>query len=257
MGPLKRLWSYFDYGSLWVLLRLYNLWHSTNTWSSFFINALLADVYLTKKSLSRFILCRRHNWVCIILGINLKRTIPYSHGFDAFCPRMTVDIFESSKVHLLFFQDAIVAKITTRLLQVELVLKDVDFVVKRLQFLEKWTWAFFLIANSGTVLILFNHPLSLLLLSMHVPLSRLFIKLTCHEIFIRVQVLIQVHDIIYGNRIGPPLHGSLRKLFLLVFFTIFLHVRLPVEKGLLWWLKIFYYLPYLYSCFYISATNTI
>ena len=50
---------------------------------------------------------------------------------------MTVDIFESSKVHLLFFQDAIVAKITTRLLQVELVLKDVDFVVKRLQFLEK------------------------------------------------------------------------------------------------------------------------
>ena len=95
---------------------------------------------MPEQSLPGLVLGGFGNRVRVVLIVDKKCVIT---NFD--CPdalttaAVAVNIFECSKVHLLLFQDAVVAQIISRLLLVELVLENMDLVVECLKFIEKRT----------------------------------------------------------------------------------------------------------------------
>ena len=95
----------------------------------FFIETLWALIQLPKQPFLGFILLGSCHRVRVVLIVDDKCTLSNSDRPDA---RATVfaaiDIFESPKVHLLFFQNAIIAEIASGLLLVKLVLEDMDLV---------------------------------------------------------------------------------------------------------------------------------
>ena len=67
----------------------------------------------------------------------MKRIISDFNGSKAFDFAMPVNVLEGGEVKFFLLEDAIVAKLVSRLLLVKLVFEDVDLAVELLQFVEK------------------------------------------------------------------------------------------------------------------------
>ena len=193
---------------------------------------------LPQKPLACLVFRRRGHRKRIVLIVNMKRIISDFNGSEAFDLAVAVNVLEGGEVQFFLLEDAIVAKLISRLFLVELVLEYVDLPVKLLQFVEKWglarrydnrlfifriiTIAIAHIMDLGIDPFLF---LNRVLLGLYFLFSCFLIELSRHEVFVRMEILIKVDYLVQLHLIFTSLHRiRCEYLRLFLFSTIHLHI---------------------------------
>ena len=102
-----------------------------------FLDLLLAALGLPQKALASLVLGWRCDAEGVVLVVDDECFVPESHSSLSDLVAVAVDRLEGLEVKLPLLENVVIAHLVSRLLRVELVLKDRDLVVQRLQLVEE------------------------------------------------------------------------------------------------------------------------
>ena len=150
---------------------------------------------------------------------------------------MPVDVLELGEVQLFLSQNAIIAELIAGLLLVELVLEDVNLAIELLELVEERSLIrrndqrlitlfllFFVTVTHDILLVGYLFKLLYrILLSFDLIFTRIFIKQACHEVFIRMEILVKIDNLVDMNIVWFMLDGIRDEQFRLLFIRTLLH----------------------------------
>ena len=139
---------------------------------------------------------------------------------------MTIQLLERWEIKLLVLKQMVIWNLLSGLFAIELVLEDMDFVVKGYQLIvERGTVVLFrlwwdtIFVRCSFITALSLNSLGSCLNCGNVARSRFCIEVSCHEVLICMQIFVQVHNVVNGNFVRTTSSSIVYKLASLLLFT--------------------------------------